>query len=363
MDSIRAAVLREYENLEVEQIQLTGPGSGEVLVDLEASGVCHTDYHFYAGEHDVPLPVVLGHEGAGTVSEVGKGVTHVEPGDRVVLSLLPSCGHCRFCAAGRQYLCPEALDIRFEGTLPNGRRHLQNSDGPINHFYAQSSFATAAVVTAESVVPIEASVAMDVAASFGCGATTGVGAVLNTANIDAGDRVAIFGCGGTGMSAIIAATAAGASEVVAIDVEQEKLELARNLGATVTINSSETGPVPRLKEIGNIDYTFEFVGHSNTVRQQAIDSVERGGTVVLSGAATEDASGNLQSVIGQGKTVVGNVAGSVSPFYDIPRFVRMVADGVLDLEPLIERYHISEVETAFDDLINGVVIKPVLDCS
>jgi len=363
MESIQAAVVRGYGEISIESLELTPPGTGEVLVDIEASGVCHTDHHFYAGEHDVPLPIVLGHEGAGIVREVGDGVTRVEPGDPVVLSLLPSCGHCRFCASGRPYLCPTALDVRFTGTLSNGTRHLRDGSTEVNHFYAQSSFATGAVVTEESVVPVGDDISLETAASLGCGATTGIGAVLRTAGVEAGDRVAVFGCGGTGMSAVMAADAAGAREVIAVDVDPDRLDVASDLGATGTIDTRETDPVDRIEEIGGVGHTFEFVGHTNEVRQQAIESVERGGTAVLSGAATDEASANLTSVIGEGKTVVGNVAGSVRPLVDIPRYAAMAASGDLDLGALVESYDLADAEAALEDLVAGEAIKPVLRCS
>jgi len=361
MPSIRAAVCRRHGDLSIETLTLDDPAAGEVLVDLAASGVCHTDYHFYAGEHEVPLPVVLGHEGAGTVETVGAGVERVDPGDRVVLSLLPSCGHCEYCASGRPYLCPTALDVRFTGTLTNGERRLRDDDGPVNHFYAQSSFASQAVVTEESVVPIGDHVPFEIAAALGCGATTGIGAVFETAAVAPGERVAIFGCGGTGTSALLAAAAVSASEVVAVDVDERKLDAARESGATVTIDASDNDPVEQIESLGGVDYAFEFVGHDDRVREQAIAAVDPGGTVVLSGAAREDASASLASVIGAGKTVVGNVAGSVRPLVDVPRYAAMAARGDLPLGDLIDdSYGLADAEQALDDLVSGAATKPVL---
>jgi Zn-dependent alcohol dehydrogenase len=363
MHSIRAAVLRDHGDIAVESLELAGPESGEVLVDLAASGVCHTDYHFYAGEMDVPLPVVLGHEGAGTVTAVGDGVRRVEPGDRVVLSLLPSCGHCEYCAAGRPYLCQSALDVRFEGTLANGERRLHGEAGPVNHFYAQSSFATDAVVTEESVVPVGDDVPLETAAAFGCGATTGIGAVLNTADVEAGDRVAIFGCGNTGMSAVMAADAAGASAVVAVDVDARKLDAAREFGATTTVDGSEADPVERIDALGGVDYAFEFVGHADEVREQAIAAVDPGGTVVLSGATDDDATVDLAPVVGGGKTIRSNVAGSARPLVDIPRYAAMDAAGDIDVSGLVDAsYDLDDAERALEDLIEGRTVKPVLRC-
>lgn len=363
MTDVTAAVLRGEATLSIESLDLAGPQRGEVLVDLHASGVCHTDYHAYAGENEVPMPIVLGHEGAGVVETVGDGVTGVAPGDHVVLSLLPSCGRCRYCASGRPYLCQPALDVRFSGTLPGGARRLHGEDGPINHFYAQSSFATATTVAAESVIPIREDVPLDTVAALGCGAATGIGAVFNTAAVEPGARVAVFGCGGTGTSALLAADAIGASEVVAVDVDPGKLAAAADHGATATVDATEADPVVAIADQGGVEYAFEFVGHAAEVRQQAIDAVDPGGTVVLSGAATDDASANLASVIGEGKTVVGNVAGSVRSRVDIPQYASMYASGDLDLDALVDTtYDLADADRALADLIDGRTIKPVLDC-
>lgn len=364
MQTIEAAVLREPETLVHEQVSLDPPQREEVRIDLRATGVCHTDYHFYAGEFDVPLPVVLGHEGAGVVEAVGADVSGVSPGDTVVLSLLPPCGSCRYCTEGRPFLCQAALDVRFTGTLLDGTRRLHADGEPLNHFYAQSSFATQAVVPAASAIPVADAAPFEAVAPLGCGATTGIGAVLKTAAVEPGASVAVFGCGGTGTSAILAAAAVSATEIIAVDIDPERLDRAADLGATTTIDASETDPVARITEsTGGVEYAFEFVGNTDTVRSQAVRATEPGGTIVFSGAAAEDATVDVFELIDEGKTLHGNVAGSVRPAVDIPRYVEMYLDGALDLEALVTPdYTLAEAEAALTDLVEGHVLKPVLGC-
>ncbi|MFB6074104.1 MAG: alcohol dehydrogenase catalytic domain-containing protein [Haloarculaceae archaeon] len=363
MHTARAAVTREPGSVTVEAVHLAEPAAGEVLVDLRASGVCHTDYHFYAGEFDVPMPVVLGHEGAGVVAAVGPNVDRVAVGDHVTLSLLPPCGHCRYCSEGRPYLCQSALDVRFAGTLPGGARRLADADGdPLNHFYAQSSFATAAVVPVESVVPVDDAAPFEVVAPLGCGASTGLGAVFETADVEAGASVAVFGCGGTGASALLAADAVSAGPVIAVDVDGATLDRARALGATHAVDATETDPVERVRDLtGGVAYAFEFVGGDDGVREQAVRAAEPGGTVVLSGAASEGSAVNVFEVIDGGKTLVGNVAGSVRPRVDLPQYVDLYRRGDLPLDELIDpSFGLDEAGAALEAVGSGHPRKPVL---
>lgn len=363
MRRIQAAVVPEVGELAVETLELDDPEPGEVLIDLRATGVCHTDYHFYQGDYDVPKPVVLGHEGAGVVAETGDGVTAVESGDRVVLSLLPACNTCRFCRSSRPYLCETALEVRFQGTLLDGTRRLHRPDGPVNHFYAQSSFATAAVVPTESVVPVPEELPFEVASMLGCGAMTGLGAVWNTATLDPGDDVAIFGFGGTGASAVLAADAISLGEVVVVDMVDGKLELAAELGATHTVDASAVDPVAAIKERvpGGVQYAFDFVGFDDTVREQALEVTEPGGTLVLSGGAREEAQLSVTTLLEAGRTVTSNVAGSARPHLDIPRYADLFLAGDLPLDRLLTRtYPLESLGTAFDDLSAGRGVKTAL---
>lgn len=363
MERIEAAVVPEAGELTVETLELDEPETDEVLVDLRATGVCHTDYHFYRGDYDVPKPVVLGHEGAGVVEAVGPGVTGVEPGQAVVLSLLPTCTTCRFCRSGRPYLCQTALDVRFEGTLLDGTRRLHGTDGEVNHFYAQSSFATKAVVPIESVVPVPEDLPFPVASMLGCGALTGLGAVLNTADLDPGDDIAVFGCGGTGAAAVLASRMISLGEVIVVDVVGEKLDLARELGATGTVDGIATDPVAAITDHvpGGVQYAFDFVGFNEAVRNQALEVTEPGGTLVLSGGADEAATLDVATLLAEGRTVTSNVAGSARPHLDIPRYAGLYLDGELPLDRLLgRRYALDELDDAFDALANGEGVKSVV---
>lgn len=358
MHEITAAVMREPEQLTVETVQLEEPKAGEVLVDVKATGVCHTDYHAYTSEES-NCPVVLGHEGAGVVEAVGDQVTAVAPGDHVVLWVLPSCGHCEYCSTGRPYLCPQRVEIR--GEMPDGTKRLHDEEGPIDHFFAQSSFASKAVVPEGSAVPVRNDVPFEIAALLGCGIPTGIGAVLNTAEVQAGDDVAVFGCGGVGASAILAADLVGAREIVAVDIAAEKLDKMREIGATEVVDASVNDPVEEIERLtGGVDYSFECIGRSQTIAQ-AFESLDRGGTAV---ATTTKETGSIDidgSAFLSGVNLVGNKVGSIRPQADLPKLADLYAEGKLNLDALLtETYPLSELNEAFDALYEGNGIRNVV---
>lgn len=358
MHEITAAVMREPEQLSYESVNLEEPKETEVLVDIQATGVCHTDYHAYTNP-DTGHPIVLGHEGAGIVEAVGDRVTAVEPGDHVVLWVLPSCGQCEYCSAGEPYLCPTHAETR--GSMPDGTKRLHDSDGSINHFFGQSSFASKAVVPERSAIPIPADVPFEIAALLGCGVPTGIGAVLNTADVRPGDDVAIFGCGGVGASAILGADLVGARRIIAVDIEERKLNEMSDLGATHTINSSTTDPVDEIQELtGGVDYSFECIGRPETL-EQAFESLGRGGIAV---ATTTKDTGTFEidgGAFPRGVGIIGNMVGSIRPHEDIPKLADLYLDGRLDLDELLtESYSLSELGDAFDALRDGEVIRSVV---
>lgn len=364
MRTIEASVLADTRDLETRTLGLDDPAGNEVLVDIRATGVCHTDHHVYAGNQSIPLPAVLGHEGAGVVEAVGSGVTSVSPGDRVVCAMTVWCGTCEYCATGRPYLCERSMAVSYGGTMLDGTRRLHDGDDPINHFFAQSSFATAAVVPANCAVPVPDDVPFEVAALLGCGASTGIGAVLNTAGAGAGDSIAVFGCGGVGMSAVMAADAISAGPIIAVDLVPDKLDVAVDLGATHTVDPEDEDPVDRIRELtgGGADYTFEFIGNP-AVMTQAVESARMGATAVLVGAAGRDEAIPISGFefLPAGKTVRGSVGGSIRPPVDIPRFARMDAAGDLDLGALVSAtYGLDELDDAFAAMEAGDVIRGVL---
>jgi Zn-dependent alcohol dehydrogenase len=360
-----AVLYQPKQPLVVEDIVVPDPHDDEVLVKVVATGVCHTDLHPIKGDMPIPLPTVLGHEGAGIVEKVGKGVTSVKPGDHVVLSVMPFCGKCRYCLIGKQYLCIMAWPTVFGGTLLNGSKRLKKKDGTeLNYYFGQSSFADYALVHESTPVKVRDDAPLDKIAVLGCGATTGIGAVLNTANVQAGSSVAMFGCGGVGLSGIMAAKLVGAVKIIAVDVIDKKLEMARDFGATHTINSSKEDPVQKIKDLTGgfgADYSFEFIGNVN-VMAQAFDATCPGGKTIIIGAAPVGQKVALDGMaLLTEKTVVGTAGGSLRPGVDIPRYVDLYMEKKLDFDRLITRtYPLEDINKAFEAMEKGEVARSVI---
>ncbi|MEM3086369.1 MAG: Zn-dependent alcohol dehydrogenase [Halobacteria archaeon] len=363
----RAAVLLKPRQMAVEEVEIADPKAGEVRVKVAAVGVCATDLHRYAGESAAPLPVVLGHEGAGVVESVGPGVAHVRPGDRVVLSVLPSCGTCKPCLEDRPYLCAPGWFTLGSGAMLDNTRRLQRAGGgKLYHLLGQSSFAEHAVVCARSTVKIPDDVPLDTAALLGCGATTGFGAVLTAPGFAPGCSVAIFGCGGVGTSGLMAAKAGGASTIIAVDVADSKLENARRFGATHTFNSKERSPLPKIRELTGglgVDFGFEFVGRPETIAAAA-EATRLGGVATFTGEPRAGDRVAFTPFTFYGRTLRGNMVGYVRPQVDIPRYAAMVRQGLLPLDRLVTRtYRLEEVEKALQDLERGENVRGLIRVS
>lgn len=358
MREITAAVTHEPETHTVESVTLDDPKPDEVLVDVRATGVCHTDYHAYTSEQ-TEFPVVLGHEGAGVVEAVGSNVTTVEPGDHVVLWVLPSCGDCQYCRRSQSYLCQARKETR--GRMMDGSRRLSDATAPINHFYAQSSFASMAVVPERQVVPVDEALPFEIGALLGCGVTTGIGAVTNIADVASGETVAVFGCGGVGAGAILAANAISAGEIIAIDLDTETLARMREIGATETIDASTTDPVAAIDaSVGSVDYAFECIGAPATVTQ-SIEALGPGGTAVITGTSDSDPVELDLGLFTSGIEVIGNIVGFTQPHVDLPKYVTMYQNGDLDLEAILtDRYEIDGLDAAFESLETGEGIRSVV---
>lgn len=266
--------------LHIETMQLDAPGSNEVLVEVVAAGLCHSDLSVIDGSRPRVMPMVMGHEAAGIVREIGENVYEFEIGDHVVLSFVPSCGRCVFCMSGRAALCENGAKANTEGSLLTGARRFTNPQGHVcHHHLGVSAFSQFTVVAKQSLVKIDPTMPLEKAALFGCAVMTGVGAVINTAHVEPGSSVAVFGMGGVGLSAVMGAHAAGAFPVIAVDVLEDKLRLAREVGASHVVNGATTDVVAAIREItsGGAHYTFESVG-SEHVLVQAYESTRRGGT-------------------------------------------------------------------------------------
>ena len=357
---MRAAVLYEARQpMAIEEISLDGPRDDEVLVRVDATGACHSDYHVIDGSWHgpgFPLPVVLGHEAAGTVEKIGADVRHVRPGDRVILSFAPSCGRCRTCTLGQPHLCQ---GFRYQpGRFVDGTRRHRKGDLEINCFGGgMSSFAELSVVHHSAAVKIDPEMPMTGAALIGCAVMTGVGAVLNTARVEPGATIAVFATGGVGLSVVQGGVLANASRIIAVDLLDNKLEYARGLGATDMINSSRVDPVAAIKELTGgrgVDYAFDAIG-SPKVSRACYDAVRRGGTAVIVGMAPTGSEISIPGTIpGDEKTVKGCFYGSTRPAVDFPRLVDFYLRGKLKLDQMVTRtYRLDQINEAFDALGRG----------
>ena len=352
----KAAICRELNKpIVVEDIAVESPGRGEVLVKLGACGVCHSDLSAINGTIALPLPLVLGHEGAGIVEEIGEGVSDLAKGDHVVFSFIYMCGKCRFCVAGRPVLCLEQGKALTTPLAGKPRTH-DAAGKPLNIFSGCGSMAEYATVSAENLIRIDPKIPLDCAALVGCGVTTGVGAVFNTAKVAPGSSVAVFGCGGVGLSVVQGARIAGAEKIIAIDTLDAKLQMAKQFGATDTLSAKED-VVKALKKMtgGGPDYAFECVG-SGELAGTAYKAIRRGGLAVVVGVAKPSDSTSIRTMTlpFEEKTITGSYFGSCVPRIDFPRMLALYLAGQLKLEELItRRYSIAEAPQAFADLESG----------
>jgi S-(hydroxymethyl)glutathione dehydrogenase/alcohol dehydrogenase len=361
----KAAICRELNKpVVVETIKVDGPKRGEVTVRLAACGVCHSDLSATNGTIPLPPPLVLGHEGAGEVVEIGEGVSDLAVGDHVVTSFIYMCGKCRFCSGGRPVLCVEqgkALTTPPEGTP----RTTDAAGKPLNVFSGCGVMAEYATLSTDNVVKIDSKIPLDRAALVGCAVTTGVGAVFNTARVEPGATVAVFGCGGVGLNAIQGAVIAGAERVLAIDTMEGKLEMAKKFGATDTLlikpGQDATKDIKKLTG-GGPDYAFECVG-LGALAEAAYKAIRRGGKAVIVGVArpTDSAGIKPMGMVFEEKTIQGSYFGSCVPRVDFPRMLQLYMAGKLKLDELItRRYKIDEAPQAFADLESGKNARGVI---
>jgi S-(hydroxymethyl)glutathione dehydrogenase / alcohol dehydrogenase len=361
---MRAAVLGGVNAaLQFADVDLAPPQAGEVLVRIAASGLCGSDLNAITGKRTlVPFPAVIGHEASGVVVECGPGVKRLREGDAVVLSIVPSCESCGACSARRPNYCSVAGAAMAAGALLDGTRRLSFGGRALHHFLTVSSFAQYAVVPESGAVALPESMPLDQAALLSCAVLTGYGAVHNTAQVVAGSRVVVYGCGGVGLNIVQGARLAGAGRIIAVDIADDKLELARRLGATDTVNARADDPVTAVRDlIGGADYAFEALGHHETV-QQAWASLDVRGQLVLvgllpSGARVTFDAGPFVSE----QSVKGCYFGSADLHRDIPVLVGHYLRGDLALDELItRRIRLDQLEGAFDDLRAGRGARSVL---
>ena len=369
----KAAVLRrmgvdppyaETKPLSIETVELDPPGRDEVLVGIGAAGLCHSDLSVINGDRPRPLPMALGHEVAGVVEEVGEGVQDLVRGDRVVMVFMPSCGQCLPCAEGRPALCEPGAAANGAGTLLSGARRLRCDGAEVNHHLGCSAFAEYAVVSRRSVVKIDPELPLEEAALFGCAVLTGVGAVVNTARVQAGASVAVIGLGGVGLASLLGAAAAGARRIVAVDLSDEKLGLARQLGATDTVNARDPDAAEQVRGAtgGGVEFAFEMAGSIRAL-ELAYRITRRGGTTVTAGLPPPTAALPLPVVnlVGEERTVKGSYIGTCVPTRDIPRYVELYRRGRLPVDRLMSgRLALEEINAGFDRLHEGKAVRQVI---
>ena len=363
---MRAAVLRrENEPFTIEEVELAPPGSGEVEVRLAAAGVCHSDWNVVTGATTNPLPAVLGHEGAGVVVSVGEGVEQVAEGDHLVLSWLPACGRCFYCAQGRHVLCEVAMEDMFRGTLPGGALRLSQNGGPLYHYSYLSAFAERCVVPEGCCVRIRDDAPLEVAALVGCAVMTGYGAAVKRAAVGPGSVVAVFGAGGVGLSAVMGARLAGADAVVGVDPVEFKRKTALELGATHVLDPTSEDVVAALRDLTEgrgADVALDTAGAPGVVAQ-AYAAVRRGGTVVAVGLPPEGVTAELPAsdLPRDEKVVTGSFYGSCDPQVDMPRVLDLYMEGKLPLDKLVtRRYPLDEINEAFAAMNKGEVARAVI---
>lgn len=350
--------------LTVTTVELEPPGPGEILVKMAAAGLCHSDLSVINGDRARPMPVALGHEAAGIVEALGPGVDDLAVGDHVVLVFVPSCGHCDPCAEGRPALCEKGAASNVAGTLLSGARRIFREGQPIYHHIGCSVFAEHAVVSRRSAVKIDPTLPLEEAALFGCAVLTGVGAVINTAQVKAGTSVAVVGLGGVGLASLLGAVACGARQVVAVDLSDDKLAYAKELGATHTFNAALPDLVDQVKAAtkGGVDYAIEMAGSARAF-DTAYRITRRGGTTVTAGLPPANATWGLPIVnlVGEERTIKGSYIGTCVPQRDLPRYIELYKAGKLPVNKLMtHRLKLEQVNEGFDRLHEGKAVRQVI---
>ncbi len=371
---IKAAVLEDMglpapyaasRPLRVQEVELDGPGPGEVLIRVAAAGLCHSDLSVINGDRPRPLPMVLGHEAAGVVVEPGPFVDDLKAGDRVVCVFVPSCGHCGPCTEGRPALCEPGARHNGLGDLLTGHRRLHRGGVSVNHHCGVSCFAEYATVSRRSLVPVPGDVPLHVAALMGCAVLTGAGAVFNGGDVRPGGTAAVVGLGGVGLAAVLGAVAAGAETIVAVDRLPGKLDAARALGATHVFDADDPDAVDQVREAtrGGVETALEFAGAVKAL-ELAFAITRRGGTTVTAGLPNPRTTLSLPalSLVAEERRLKGSYLGSGVPSRDIPRFLGLHRRGLLPVDKLLtHRMPLDEVNAGFDRLAAGEAVRQIVD--
>ena len=362
MRTCRAALLHEFNAPLVvhDDLEVADPKAGEVLVRMGASGVCRSDLHTIEWTDRVPVPSMLGHEGAGTVEAVGPGVTSLAVGDRVVLAWVAPCGECRMCRRERPALCTEQGSFEAGFLLDGTSRYALH--GQTVHHYSSSTFSEYSVVPEVAAIKVDTDLPWEHLALVGCAVTTGVGAAINTAKVGRGDTVAVIGCGGVGLSAVQGARIAGAERIIAVDANASKLALARELGATDVVDAAAVDPVEAVRELtGGVDHAFEALGYLPTI-DQAIRMTGRAGQTTLIGMVEASELSQVASLglIVEERTIAGSWYGTFLPSRDWPLIVGWLESGDLLLDQMIERITLDDINVAFDRIRSNEAARQVI---
>lgn len=370
---IKAAVLNamgakppyaQSKPLSIETVELDPPGPGEVLVKVAAAGLCHSDLSVINGDRPRATPLVLGHEAAGVVEQAGPGVDDLAKGDQVSFVFVPSCGHCLPCQEGRPALCEPGAAANGKGELLSGARRLHRNGAPLYHHVGVSCFAEYATVSRRSLVKIDPDVPLDEAAMFGCAVLTGVGAVFNTAGVRPGQSVGVVGLGGVGLTAVLGALVAGARTIVAIDLNDQKLALARQLGATHAFNAGDPDCVAQAREAtqGGVDAAIEIAGSVKAL-ETAFKITRRGGQTVTAGLPNPTHMFPVPPVtlVAEERTLKGSYIGSCVPARDLPRYMALYRQGRLPIDRLLsDRLKLEDINAGFDRLNEGKAVRQVV---
>jgi alcohol dehydrogenase len=357
-----AAPYAETKPLRLAELELAEPRPGELLVRIDAAGLCHSDLSVVNGDRPRPTPMALGHEAAATVIRTADPDSPFAPGDRIVLAFLPACGSCADCGSGHGYLCAPAAAANGAGRLLRGGHRLREDARDVYHHLGVSAFATHAVIDQRSAVKVPSDIAPEIAALFGCAVLTGVGAVLNTANVRTGESVAVYGLGGVGLSAVLGAVAAGAQPIVAIDPAPTKRALALELGATLAVEPADAHDAIMEATGRGAEVVIETVGKAD-VLASAYKATRRGGRTVSVGLPnpSEMLSIPAVSLVAEGKTLIGSYMGSSIPSRDIPRYIALWRAGRLPVERLLTGvYPLSDINRLLDELASGNAIRQVV---
>jgi alcohol dehydrogenase len=356
--TIKAATsFKESLPLSIEELNLADPQPGEVMIRVMAAGLCQSDISVIKGNIERPLPMVLGHEAAGVVYKIGEGVKNLQPGDKVITTFIPSCGKCIPCSEGRPALCEPGVESNKKGELFNGGKRFSLKNQMISTHVGVSAFSEFTTISENSLVKVETDVPFEILALFGCSVVTGIGAVINSAKLQLGQSICILGLGGVGFSALLGAKAAGASRIIAIDINPKKLEMAKEIDPNIETYTPEEVMANNI----SVDLAVETAGVSSALKL-GFDLLKRGGRLVTTGlpGMQNKIDIPIMEVTFQEKELKGSYLGSCVPKRDIPRFLNLYEKGILDLNPLLsKKIKLAEINSGFDDLISGDYIRIV----